>query len=252
MRRPGGSLVRLLALVTVLAAVPGFASAREVLQVFVNAAYLELHTGPGRGYPVFNVVERGGSVDVLKRYTDWYEVRTERGIEGWVAQRDMLSTVLADGSPFTFNLGDRAGFTAHRFEAGVFLYGDYGGASEISAYASYSLTQSLAIEVSAGQFLGKAANGTLADIGLAHVFLPEKRFSPFVTLGTGIVHTAPKAQLVQPSDRTDQSAFAGAGFRFYLTRRFFLRGEYRNHIVFTKRNENEQVDEWKFGFAFFL
>lgn len=218
----------------------------------MNAPYLELHTGPGRGYPVFNVVARGDSVDVLKRYTDWYKVRTERGIEGWVAQRDMLATVLADGSPFTFNLGDRAGFTSHRFEAGVFLYGDYGGASEISAFASYSLTSSLAIELTAGEFLGSASNGTLADIGLAHVFLPEKRFSPFVMLGTGIVHTEPKAQLVQPSDRTDQSAFAGGGFRFYLTRRFFVRGEYRNHIVFTKRNQNEQVDEWKFGFAFFF
>ena len=235
-----------------LAAVPGRASAREYLQVFVNAPYLELHTGPGRGYPVFNVVGRGDSIDVLKRFTDWYKVRTERGVEGWVAQRDMLATVLADGSPFTFHLGDRAGFTSHRFEAGVFLYGDYGGASEISAFASYSLTQSLMVEVTAGEFLGNAANGSVADIGLAHVFLPEKRFSPFVTIGTGFVHTEPKATLVQPSDRTDQSAFAGAGFRFYLTRRFFLRGEYRNHIVFTKRNQNEQVDEWKFGFAFFL
>ena len=242
--------MRLVALAA-LAAVSGLASAREYLQVFVNAAYLEMHTGPGRGYPVFHVVERGESVDVLKRFTDWYKVRTERGVEGWVAQRDMLSTVLADGSTFKFNLGDRAGFTSHRFEAGIFPYGDYGGASEISAYMSYSLTPSLAVELTAGQFFGNASNGTLADIGLAHVFLPEKRFSPFVMLGTGFVHTSPKAQLVQPSDRTDQSAFAGAGFRFYLTRRFFLRGEYRNHIVFTKRNENQQVDEWKFGFAFF-
>lgn len=242
----------LLLLLPLPLALSGPAHARERLQVFVNAPYLELHTGPGRGYPVFNVVERGGSVDVLKRFTDWYKVRTERGIEGWVAQRDMLQTVLADGTPFTFNLGDRAGFTSHRFEAGVFLYGDYGGASELGGYGSFSLTSSLAVELSVGEFLGKASNGTLGDIGLEHVFLPEKRFSPFVTLGTGIVYTQPKATLVQPSDRTDQSAYAGAGFRFYLTRRFFVRGEYRNHIVFTKSNQNEQVDEWKFGFAFFL
>jgi hypothetical protein len=241
----------LAALLAPLLAAPRLASAREYLQVFVTAPYLELHTGPGRGYPVFHVVARDESVDVLKRYTDWFKVRTERGIEGWVAQRDMLRTVLADGTPFTFNFGDRAGFTSHRFEAGVFLYGDYGGASEISGYASYSLIPSLAIEMSVGEFLGKAANGTVADVGLAHVFLPEKRFSPFVALGTGLVHTEPKATLVQPSDRDDQSAYAGAGFRFYLTRRFFLRGEYKNHIVFTKRNQNEQVDEWKFGFAFF-
>ncbi|MGH8259162.1 MAG: SH3 domain-containing protein, partial [Steroidobacteraceae bacterium] len=113
-------LAGLFILLLPLLAVPGLASAKERLQVFVNAPYLELHTGPGRGYPVFYVVERNGSVDVLKRFTDWYKVRTERGIEGWVAQRDMLKTVLADGTPFTFNLGDRAGFTSHRFEAGLF------------------------------------------------------------------------------------------------------------------------------------
>jgi len=40
--------------------------------------------------------------------------------------------------------------------------------------------------------------------------------------------------------------------RYYLTRRFFLRGEYKSHMVFTKRNANEEVDEWKLGFAFFF
>ena len=233
-------------------AAPLARAAPQYLQVFVTAPYIELHTGPGRGYPVFYVVERNASVDVVKRRTDWFKVRTERGVEGWVAQRDMLQTALADGTPFKFNFGDRAGFAAHRLEWGLFPYGDYGGASEISGYASFSLVPDLAVEASVGEFLGKAANGTLGDLGLAYVFLPERRFSPFVTLGTGIVYTQPKATLVVPSDRTDQSAYAGAGFRFYLTRRLFVRGEYKNHIVFTKRNVNEQVDEWKFGLAFFL
>ena len=67
-----------------------------------------------------------------------------------------------------------------------------------------------------------------------------------------VIHTEPKATLVQPVDRSDQTAYVGGGIRFYLTRRFFLRGEYKNHIIFTKRNENEKVDEWKVGFAFFF
>ena len=218
----------------------------------MTAPYLELHTGPGRGYPVFHVVPRDESVDVLKRRTDWFKVRTERGVEGWASLSDMLRTQLADGSPFTFDLGDRAGFTAHRFEAGVFLYGDYGGASELSAYTSYSLNPNLAVEVSLGQFLGSISNGTTGDIGLTHVFHPEGRWSPFAMIGTGFIHTEPKATLVQPVDRSDQTAYVGGGIRFYLTRRFFLRGEYKNHIIFTKRNENEKVDEWKVGFAFFF
>lgn len=232
-------------------AAPGWCGAREYLQVFVTAPYLELRTGPGRGYPVTQVVPREESVDVLKRRTDWFKVRTERGIEGWASQRDMLATVLADGTPFTFPIGDRAGFSSHRFEMGAFA-GDYGGATLISAYGAFSFNAHLQAELSVGQFLGNASNGTLVDLGLTHTFLPEWRFSPFVMLGTGLVDIDPKATLVVPSDRTDQTAYVGGGIRFYLTRRFFLRGEYKSHVVFTSRNDNEEVDEWKAGFAFFF
>jgi hypothetical protein len=225
--------------------------AKEYLQVFVTAPYLELHTGPGRGFPVTQVVSRDDSIDVLKRRTDWFKVRTERGVEGWASQRDMLQTVLADGTAFTFPLGDRAGFTAHRWEMGVFA-GDYGGATLVSGFASYSFNSQMAAELSIGQFLGNASNGTLVDLGLTHVFLPEWRFSPFVSLGTGLVVVDPKGTLVAPLDREDQTAYVGGGVRFYLTRRFFLRGEYKSHVVFTSRDDNEEVDEWKLGFAFFF
>ena len=44
--------------------------------VEVSGPYIELHSGPGRGFPVFHTVERGGEVALLKRRTDWYRVRT--------------------------------------------------------------------------------------------------------------------------------------------------------------------------------
>ena len=230
---------------------PGVSTAREYLQLFVTQPYLELHTGPGRGYPVFHVVPRDGSVDVLFRRTDWFKVRTEQGVEGWASQGDMQKTVLADGSQFKFDLGDRAGFTNHRYEMGVFA-GQYGGATLVSGYWSLSFNSQLAFETSAGQFLGKFSNGEFLDFGFAHVIAPEARWSPFLTLGLGVVRTEPKATLVQPADRTEQQAYVGGGIRFYLTRRFFLRAEYRANYIFTKRNENEVADQWQLGFAFFF
>jgi hypothetical protein len=229
---------------------PAAEAARETLQLFVAEPYLELHIGPGRRYPVTQVVARGESVDVLYRRTEWFRVRTERGVEGWVAERDLSLATLADGSPFKFDFGDRAGFMSHHWEGGVTM-GDLGGATLISAYASRSLTNQLAVELTASQFLGSASNGYLADIGLAHVFAPEWRLSPFVSIGTGIITVQPKTTLVQQQDRTDPSAFVGAGLRWYWTRRFFVRGEYRTHKVFTSRNANEEIDEWKLGLAFF-
>ena len=239
-------LVLLAALLT-----PATGSAREYLQLFVTQPYLELHTGPGRGYPVFHVVPRAASVDVLFRRTDWFKVRTEHGVEGWASQADMQKTVLADGTTFHFDVGDRAGFTSHRYEMGIFA-GAYGGASLVSGYASFSFNPQLALEGAVGEFLGRYSNGYTGDIGLTHVIAPEWRWSPFLTLGLGEVYTEPKATLVQPTNRSEPTAYVGGGVRYYFTRRFFLRAEYKAHWVMTKRNENEEADEWKAGFAFFF
>ena len=49
----------------------------------------------------------------------------------------------------------------------------------------------------------------------------------------------------------DMAGYVGVGGRLYLTRRFFMRGEYRQYVVFTKTNANEVNGEWRLGFAFF-
>jgi Bacterial SH3 domain len=249
-RRSTTRRLRLLALLLGMVPALGLAAPRELLQLFVTEPFLELHTGPGRGYPVTQVVARGESVDVLFRRTEWFKVRTERGVEGWASERTLLSTTLADGSPFKFDRGDRKGFQAHRWEGGI-LTGDYAGATLVEGYLARSLTDNLKVELYMGQFLGNLSNGYVADLGLNHVFMPEWRFSPFVTLGTGVERTEPKATLVTPLNQTYQTAYAGAGARYYLTRRFFLRAEYRHHTVFTKSDANEVKQEWKIGFAFF-
>ena len=165
--------------------------------------------------------------------------------------REMLKTLLADGTPFTFDLGNREGFTEHRWEVGVGT-GDYGGATLVGSYLAFSFNPQLQLELTGTQFLGNASNGYAAELGLAHVFAPEWRISPLFTLGTGMIWIEPKSTLVLPGDRRDQTAYAGAGLRFYVTRRFFVRGEFRHHVVFTSRNENEEIKEWKLGLAFFF
>jgi uncharacterized protein YgiM (DUF1202 family) len=225
--------------------------ARRYAQVFVKTPYLELHTGPGRGYPVFDVVPQGDSVIVLFRRTQWLKVRTRRGVEGWASEDDMLKTVLANGEALPLRIGTRAGFTSHRFEVGAFA-GAYGGANLVSAYTSLSFNSQMAVEMALGQFLGRYSNGVTADIGLTHVPMPQWRLSPFFMLGIGVLHIEPKATLVQPSNRTEQTAYVGGGLRYYIGRSFFLRAEYKTHVVITTQNRNQVEDEWKLGFAVFF
>ena len=85
-----------------------------------------------------------------------------------------------------------------------------------------------------------------------HTPFPEWRLAPYFALGTGVIHISPQSSLVSTSDRTDQFAQAGVGLRAWLAERFIFRAEYNGSIVFTSRDENEGVEEWKAGFAFFF
>jgi len=244
-------LLRLLILpVLCLAAV---AQADDRLQkILIADPFIELHTGPGRGFPVFFVADRGQEVEIVKRRTDWFMVRTDRGVEGWVAREQMLATLQPTGEPLDLQEPARDNYMSRRWQGGV-MAGDFGGASLISAFGGYAFSENLSIELTVNHILGEFSNGASATLGLMHVFVPEWRLSPYFTLGTGLIYTDPKSTLVQVQERTDQIGYVGGGLQFYLTRRFMLRSEYRDNIIFTKRDKNEEVHEWKYlGFAFFF
>lgn len=231
---------------------PGPADAAGDLRtVAVADPYLEMHTGPGRGYPVFHIVDRGASVVIVMRRTDWYLVRTDDGTEGWVDRAQMELTMQPDGQKVSFERAGQDDFMNATWEVGI-LAGDFGGANIISVYGGYSLNPHVSIEVWGSQILGNFSNGWMGSVNVVHETWPDWRFSPFFTLGAGVIHTQPKSTIIQGADRTDQVGHVGAGFRIYATRRFVLRLEYKSYVVFTSRDENEEVEEWKAGFAFFF
>ncbi len=226
-------------------------AADEYRTVTVADPFLEMHTGPGGGYPIFHVVDRGDNVDVLKQRTEWYLVRTDKGKEGWVERSQMELTLQPDGNRVSFDDVSVEDFTNAKWELGV-LAGDFGGANIVSLYGGYSLNPNVSVELWGSQILGNFSNGWMASVNVVHEAFPEWRVSPFFTLGAGTIHTKPKSTIIQGEDRTDQIGHVGAGFRVYATRRFLLRAEYKSYVVFTSRDENEEVEEWKVGFAFFF
>jgi uncharacterized protein YgiM (DUF1202 family) len=106
-------------------------------EVVIDDPFIELHTGPGRGYPIFYIAERGEQVELLMQRTDWFKVRIERGEEGWVHRQQLKTTLNLDGEPFDLpglNIEDSVG-------AGSGVYGDF-GANAISTYGAFNLTVS--------------------------------------------------------------------------------------------------------------
>ena len=228
-----------------------FAADGDALEVIVVDPYLELRTGPGRGFPIVQVVPRGERIQIIKRRTDWFHIRDAAGREGWVHRSQIAETLVPAGARIEIDDPAREDFGAHRREVGLLL-GDFGGANIVTVYGAYAFNAHLSGELALSHLLGSFSDGYIAALGVTHVFRPDWRIQPFASLGTGLIHVQPKSTVVQAPDRTDQLAYVGVGVRAYLARRFILRAEYKDYVVFTDRDENEEVYEWKIGFAFFF
>jgi hypothetical protein len=74
-------------------------------------------------------------------------------------------------------------------------------------------------------------------------------------MGVGYIKVTPSATLTSSNRRDNSVAQVGIGIQHYINRRFIFRFEYSEYIVFSANNvkdENEEISEWKAGFAVFF
>lgn len=218
------------------------------IPAFVADAYIELHTGPGRGYPVFYIAERDEKIFLLKQRTDWIKIRTHRGQEGWARLNDVAKTIDQYGQSMALNIPQLDEFNNRRWELG-FMAGDFDGTDIVTGYAGYHFTRNLSVEVALSENFGNFSSGQSALISIVHQPFPNWRYSPFFTLGGGVRKTDPRSTLVETEDRNDDVLAVGAGIRVYLGKRLMLRAQYKKHTVLTNRDDDIEVDEWKIGLS---
>lgn len=222
-------------------------------EVVVSDPYIELRTGPGRGYPIFYVAGQGDLITLLKNKTDWYKVSVSlpRVKEGWVHRSELRHTLDWDGNAVDLGSLGLADFSNRRFEFGV-NGGEFGGASSLTGYFGYALTPNITLQVESTQILGDFSDGVIGSANIVMYPFPKWRVSPYFTVGSGIIKTKPHTTIVQAEDREDEIAHVGMGANLYLRDRLMLRVEYKRHTVLTSRDDNEEVNQWKAGFSVFF
>ena len=223
------------------------AQGKEPLQVVVTDTYINMHTGPGRGYPIFYVIERGETITLLYSKTDWIKVVTHKDKTGWIHWRDMDYTEGTNGEEVLLGIPDRGDYSQRRWELGM-GFGEFGKVESIGVHASYRFTNNLAIELELGQATGSSSSSVLYSWGLMHQPFPQWRFSPFFKLGNGLVS-------INDSDLADQEDsffMVSAGGYFYYSHRFMIRAEYNNYTTLPSRDENEHIEEWRVGLSAFF
>jgi hypothetical protein len=227
------------------------AAGDERLRVQVADPYLELHTAPGAGFPVFHVVERGQWVEVLKRKTDWFKVRTANDREGWVNRRQMENTLTEFGEKLAFRDIVLDDYLSRRLEVG-FGWGLFEDDPVLTMRVAYQLTPNIAAELSRSIVTGVFSSSELMQANLQLIPYPDARFSPFFTVGFGTFRNTPKATLVGAQTSTAEAGNAGFGARFYLTRNFIVRADWREYVAPVSAQTAEHFSERTLGLSVFF
>jgi len=94
---------------------------KEGFEITVTAPFVELRTGPGRGYPITHIAERGENIRVFKRLTDWYKVETQKGVIGWIKNDELNDSLTEDGYLAVFSKPAREEYESRKWELGMAL-----------------------------------------------------------------------------------------------------------------------------------
>jgi hypothetical protein len=226
----------------------------DIYRVTVTDPFVELHTGPGAGYPIFYVVDRGTEVRVLRRKTDWFKIVTDDGKTGWASRNQMRRTLLPSGEEFRIIELDLEDFAERRWVLGV-TGGEFESAPVFTLFTAYSFSDNLAAELHFGQSVGRKSSATFWKANAVMQPLPDLKYSPYMTLGLGRIEVDPSSTLISAQDENNDFAQFGVGLQLYIPRSFLFRLELNEYIIFSAdstRNDNEEVNEWKFGFAVFF
>jgi Bacterial SH3 domain len=238
-----------LALGTAQAADPAPDAATERLQV--TDPFLEMRTGPGRGYPVQFVAEREEWISIELRSTDWYKVRTVNGRVGWVHRDQLATTLTVAGGTKTFRELVLDDYLRRRVELGG-AWGQFKSEPMLKIWGAYRLSDTLSVEATVGQVQGVFSGTDFWHLNLMVEPWSDQRWSPFFTVGLGKFKNVPNASLVDAETVNANLANAGIGLRYYLSERFVLRADYTLYTAFVADTRSIQYGAWTGGISFFF
>lgn len=227
------------------------AEAARIQRTQVADPFIELHSGPGVGFPIFHVVERHEWIEIIKRKTDFIKVRTVDGLVGWVFIDQLEQTLVAPGTRLKVDSPTWSHFQQRTWYIGV-MAGDFEGATAISSQVGWNFTDTMSAELLYEFISGKFTTSRMYGINFLSTPFPDWSLSPFFIIGAGQLTNSPRRSFVFAKETTDGFASAGFGVRYYLTRRAYFRAEYKDVTVLIRDENNGNFTEWKLGFSFFF
>ena len=217
----------------------------------ITEPYIELRTGPGRGFPIFFVASRAEWIEIELRRTDWYKVRTDGGKVGWVNRQQLESTLTAAGGQKTFRDVLLDDYLARRVQLGA-AWGRFKSEPMLKLWGSYRLSETLSAEATVGQVQGVFSGTDFWHVNLIAEPWSDQRFSPFAGVGFGKFKNFPNLSLIGAQTTDAKLAGAVVGVRYHLSDRFVLRADYSLYTAFVADTRSLEYRAFTAGVSFFF
>ncbi len=230
---------------------PAWAQSPHANRVQVTDPYLEMHTGPGRGFPVFFVVSRDDWVDIVSRRTDWYEVRSDGGKVGWVHRAQLETTLTAVGVRKTFRDILLDDYLLRRVELGAAM-GRFKSEPVLKFWTAYRLSDTLSVEGTLGRVQGMYSGTNFWHVNVMSEPWSHRRLSPFFGVGLGNIKNIPSTSLVGAATTHAKLGNGTVGLRYHISDRFVARADYTFYTAFLSDQRSGEYRAITAGLSFFF
>jgi len=224
---------------------------RPVQETDVKVSFMNVHSGPGRGFPIFNIAEKGEKVEILRAHTDWFQIRTQRGISGWAYKNDLLPALNRNDSDFGYAEASQQDYESRKLEFGL-ASGEMAGNSLFSARAAYRLNNYFSPEFAFSNVAGDFSTSTMYVVQFLYHPFRFGAFEPHFILGAGQIATEPRAGLIGTRDSRSSITTYGLGLNYYWTDRFILRADWQSNNIYASAEQTEMEQQWTIGLSYFL
>ncbi len=231
----------------ILPATPGVDRPVPDGHLTVEDPFLELHSGPGRGFPVFFVVERGRWIAIEMRRTDWFLVRTQEGARGWVPRAQIERTLAGGATSLRDLMVD--GLLARRVEMGG-SWGRFDGESMLKLWAHVRASEIFGVELATGQVQGVFSGTDFWHASLVAEPWGQAAWSPFASVGLGQFRNFPNTSLVGAKFTDARLASASIGLRWRAGPRLIVRADWTLYTAFVADDRSPEYRALTAGLAF--
>ena len=218
--------------------------------------FIELHSGTSTSFPVYDVVQRGEKVQLIRRRTDWFEIRASKNRFGWAKKEQLEESLKYARIPPTWRDVLVDDYLQDKFYLGA-AGGVFDGEGVVAIRGGYKTSEHIALEGSLSSVSGIFADSILVAFNVVVDLKVLEDLRPFFYMGIGRFFDVPdnlhSTDIIVITDRNDLDMLnAGLGAQYFLTEGVVIRAEVAHHTTLRGANRSDRFSEINAGISFFF